>query len=475
MKQRQQGNNNIKGSEKQMEFHKELLIEKGALILNEAQKQEATQAEVVISMRTLALTRLANSIIDQNIAERHAKALITLYYGKKQGSINVEVFQDKDLRKAVADAAKIAKVSPANKDFESLPEPQPYKKPFSYKDLLCKSTINTTPEKRAEFAETAINTAHDVDKKIGTVAGAISNSLTEGVVMNSLGVEGYYVHAGCNINLTVLGKNGSEETAGWCTDSRRDINDLHIEKVAEIAAEKAAEGFGLKELGPGEYEVVLEPAAIGGILFMMNYYGFSSLMYQDYISFLRDKIGEKLFDKKLNITDNAYDTRHVYPTIFDDEGVPKQKLELVKNGVPKNLAYDTLRASKDDVESTGHNIKGRRGSFPVAVHPITEEGPASIDEMVAETKKGLLITHFHYQNAVNPTKGVFTGLTRDGTWYIENGEIQYPVKTLRYTDSVLRFLKNIDLIGKYGELNTTRGLIPAMKLPSFKFSGSTSG
>jgi PmbA protein len=107
-----------------------------------------------------------------------------------------------------------------------------------------------------------------------------------------------------------------------------------------------------------------------------------------------------------------------------------------------------------------------------------KEGDSDIEEMVTETKNGILVTHFHYQNAVNPVKGVFTGLTRDGTWFIKNGERKFPVKTLRYTDIVTRYLEKIDLIGKYQELQDCyswifQGMYPPMKLPSFRFTGSS--
>lgn len=110
--------------------------------------------------------------------------------------------------------------------------------------------------------------------------------------------------------------------------------------------------------------------------------------------------------------------------------------------------------------------------MPFPGNLLIGEGDSNLDEMIAETKKGILVTHFHYQNAVNPTKGIFTGLTRDGAWFIENGEIKYPLRTLRYTDSCIRFLGKIDLIGKYPDLNTSQAKVPAIKLPSFTISGS---
>ncbi len=454
-----------------MEINKDLLFEKGRFVLNEAKKLGATQTEVIITLRTSALTRLANSIIDQNVAENHANVTTIAYIGKRKGSTSVEVLDNASIASAVADAVKIAKISPENKDFKSIPAPQPLTEiPIS--ETVSMNTVNATPEQRAEFATVAINSAHAIDKRIKAVAGAISNVTAERILMNSLGVEAHEIGTGSNVNLTVLAEDGSEQTAGWSADNRQDFTQLKIKEVAEQAAQKAANGFGMQFIEPDTYEVVLEPAAVGGFMFFMSYFGFSAAMYQDYVSFIRDKIGEKAFSEKFNLWDDGFDKRQVYRAAFDDEGMPKTKLEMVKDGVVKNLAYDTLTATKDGVATTGHNAKFRGRSMPFPGNLFVGEGDSNLDEMIAETKKGILITHFHYQNAVNPTQGIFTGLTRDGAWLIENGEIQYPLKTLRYTDSVLKFLANIDLIGKYSDINYGPAKIPPMKLPAFTITGS---
>jgi predicted Zn-dependent protease len=456
-----------------MEFNKEFLLEKGQLVLSEAKKLGASQAEVTLRLNNSALTRLANSIIDQNVAERHARISTILYFGKRKGSTTVEVLDDKSIKEAVANTAKIAKISPENKDFKSLPEPKPYSKALTEEDFISEKTINTTPEERAKYAMEAIQAAHSIDKRIKAVAGSISNTTVEVAILNSLGIEAYIPQTFSSVSLTVLAEDGEEETAGWSADQQKDFTELQITAVAKKAAQKAADGFGMKAIEPGNYEVILEPAAVGGFMFYMSYFGFSAMMYQDYISFLRDKIGEKVFSEKLTLWDDAFDKRLVNNDLFDAEGSPKQRLDLVMKGIVKNLAYDTLTADKDGVESTGHNVKFRGRSIPVAGHLLMEEGDSSIDEMIAETKNGLLVTHFHYQNTVNPQKGIMTGLTRDGAWYIKNGEIQHPVPTLRYTDALPRFLGKIDLLGTYPKLNDTQVKVPAIKLPSFTITGSS--
>ena len=275
--------------------------------------------------------------------------------------------------------------------------------------------------------------------------------------------------------LTIMARDGSEETAGWCGDARRDVRNLRIEDVARVAAEKAAKGFGMMDLSPGEYEVILEPAAASGLLFYTSMLGFGARRHQEFMSFLRDRIGEQVFSEKLTMSDNALDQRLVGASLFDDEGVPHQKVDLIDKGVVKNLVHDTMTATKDGVESTGNHAKWWGPAEPIARHIIVDEGKSSIEDMVSETKKGVLVTHFHYMNPVNPTQGVLTALTRDGTWYVENGEVKHPLRTLRFTDAIPRFFKAIDMIGKYSEFleRPPIGLVPGLKLPSFRFSGSS--
>lgn len=458
-----------------MKQNKELLLAKSELVLKEAENQGASQAQAAISLIRMDLTRLANNIVDQNVSEQHARVRALLYFGQKSGAVEFEVFEDSDIKRVVEKAVSLARISPENKDFQSLPVKKEYPSSFDLGGLVCEATNDTTPELRAEYAILAIDTAHDVDTRIEAVAGFIQNISTERVVANSLGVECYEMRTMAATQLTIMARDGSEDSAGWSGDARRDIGDLRVENVARVAAEKAATGFGMKDLSPGEYEVILEPAAASGLLFYTTMLGFGARRHQEFMSYLRDRIGEQVFSEKLTMSDNALNQRLVGASLFDDEGVPHQKVDLIDKGVVKNLVYDTMTATKDGVESTGNHAKWWGPAEPIARHIIADEGKSSIDDMVSETKKGVLVTHFHYMNPVNPTQGVLTALTRDGTWFVENGEVKHPLRTLRFTDAIPRFFKDIDLVGKYSELleQPPIGLIPGIKLPSFRFSGSS--
>ncbi|MHA2142890.1 MAG: TldD/PmbA family protein [Candidatus Thorarchaeota archaeon] len=452
---------------------KEELLEKASLALKEAEKHGATQSEVEVYRARNALTRLANSIIDQNVAENTITVRILVYLDKRKGSYSLDAFTDDDIKDAAEAAMRMARVSAEDKDFISLPEPGQASTTLSLDDMVCKATANATPEERAEAAKLIIELAHDIDKRISAVSGAIWNSFSEQVVVNSQGISSYQAGTTSNVNLTILAKDGTEETAGWSSDNRRDFGELCFEDVAERAARKAAEGFDAIALDPGEHELILEPAAVGGFMFYMSYIGFSALSYQDYRNFLRDRIGEQVFSEKLTMRDDASDKRHAAPRLYDNEGVPKSALDLIDAGTVKNLVYDNYTAGKDGVKSTGHNAKSWGRSMPFAMHMIVKEGDSSVNEMIEETKNGILVTHFHYQNPIDPTKGVMTGLTRDGAWLVEDGEITHPIKTVRYTDALPRFLGSIDLVGRYQKLRDSQAIVPPMKLPSFQITGSS--
>jgi predicted Zn-dependent protease len=162
-----------------MENNKELLQTKTQLILKEAETLGASQAQATITLTSRALTRLANSIIDQNVADKHAKVKIAVYFGQKNGSVEFEVIEDDEIKQAVEQAVAFARISPENKDFKSLPSPKPYASDFDVISQVCETTHNATPEKRAELAKLAIDTAHDVDSRVFAVAGFVQNITVE--------------------------------------------------------------------------------------------------------------------------------------------------------------------------------------------------------------------------------------------------------------------------------------------------------
>jgi len=246
---------------------------------------------------------------------------------------------------------------------------------------------------------------------------------------------------------------------------------MDFQKVIDTAILKAEMNIDAIELPPGEYTVILEPPAVAEILSFASYMGFGALSFIEGKSFLVGEIDTQLFDPKIDIVDDPFHPLNPGQP-FDFEGTPKQKLTLVEKGIPKHLAHDRLTAAKMKTKTTGHSLPQPNAWGPMPWNVVVKAGKSSIDDMIKSTERGLLVTHFHYTNVVEPRKLVLTGMTRDGLFLIENGKITKPVKNFRYTQNIPKALANVDMVGK--ELKTD-GFItaPALKLPRFNFSSGT--
>jgi len=229
------------------------------------------------------------------------------------------------------------------------------------------------------------------------------------------------------------------------------------------------------KLSLGEYQVVLSPLASATLLMFLGYVGFSATSYQDGRSFVKYCLNQQVFDGKLNVKDDGKDPRTLYATPIDGEGVPKRAMQLISNGVvsEQSICYNSFTAGREGKKSTGHAlppISDYYSERPMPFNLIANPGDATLEEMIAETKRGIFVTTFHYVNPVEPTKVVLTGLTRDGTFLIENGEMSKPIVNMRFTDTMLSALKNIPMIGKKLEMVEVT-TVPSMKLEKLRFVG----
>jgi predicted Zn-dependent protease len=211
---------------------------------------------------------------------------------------------------------------------------------------------------------------------------------------------------------------------------------------------------------------------------MMSFTGFGAVAMQEGRSFMAGKIGQQIVDPRISIWDDGLSTDTI-PWPFDFEGVPKQRVDLIEAGIARGVVYDSYRAGKEEgKESTGHALPAPNPFGPIPLNPFIAPGDATLEEMIASTERGLYVTRFHYTRPAEPTKVVITGMTRDGTFLIENGEIAYPVKNLRFTQGYLEALNHVDVIGSeprmlmgLGDIGRTS--VPALKLDKFNFTGAT--
>lgn len=437
-----------------------------------AAKQKVDQAQASAFLVDTALTRFANSQIHQNVAEKSGGVAIKVVLNKQISTIRVGTLEEEDIKKAVAEAIKLAKASSPSKDFKSLPEPEPWN---PIKGVFDEETANCEPKYRAEKVKEAIETANSKSPNVKAVAGYFSTGSMAFAVANSLGVSAWADISIAYMKTTVISHSGTSEGFGTAEKYSRHVKDIKPSLLAEDATEKSVKSINPVKLNPSEYEVVLSPLAVATLIMFTGYVGFSANAYQDGQSFVKYNLNQQVFDSKLNVKDDARDSKTLYNVPVDGEGVPKKALELINKGFvsEQSICYNSFTAGKENKKSTGHAalpIGDYYGERSGPFNMILKAGDATLEEALAQTKHGIFITTFHYVNPVEPTKIILTGLTRDGTFLIEDGEISKPIVNMRFTDSMLSAFKDIPMIGKQVEM--VRGTtVPFMKLKKLRFVG----
>jgi len=408
------------------------------------------EAQVNVIDYSEYLIRFTRNRVHQAVQNKNFYANIKVVKDKKIGEASTNLREESLLRETVGKAETIASLSPPNPDFVSLPEPTslpfipPYVEPPS-------------PIEASEIVGSAIAAA---EKKGVFLSGAFSASKGDICVLNSLGIDACATTSNFALRLVAVKDDGSGFSACLTNDWRK----IAPTKLVEEAMETALAAVNPKEIEPGEYDVVLLPYAVDEIMMFFGWCGFNAQALQEGRSFLEGKLGERLFDEKITLVDDAQNAQLPFP--FDWEGVAKQKVVLVEKGVAKGVVYDSFTAHKEGKKSTGHS--SRHAPFPSDM--VLSSGEYSLDELLTTIDKGILVTRFNYTNIVHPKLLVFTGLTRDGTFFLENGKIKYPLRNLRFTQSIPKAFSKDVLLGnepKRGEYS----LVPAIRLSNFNFTG----
>jgi predicted Zn-dependent protease len=252
--------------------------------------------------------------------------------------------------------------------------------------------------------------------------------------------------------------------------------------VGGIAVDKALRSRNPTKIDPGVYTVILEEEAVAAMLRTLSFLGLGALSVQEKRSFMNSRFGEQITGAKITIWDDGHDSRGlVLP--FDFEGVPKQKVTLIENGVAKNVVYDSFTAGREKGDadaprptSTGHSLPAPNTMGPIPVNLFMAPGTASKEEMLASIDRGIWVTRFHYTNPVHPIKTVLTGMTRDGTFLVENGQVVRPLKNLRFTQSILDAFGKAEMLGSELRLDAMGNFgvcAPAAKIHEFSFTGTT--
>jgi PmbA protein len=450
---------------------KDKLLEIAEKTVQYSMNQNVDQVQASSFMSDTALTRFANSQIHQNVAAKTGGVMIKIILKKRITSLRVNSFEEEDIKNSVLRAVKIAKASQPNKLFKSLPEPEPWK-PIGR--AFDQETADCAPEYRAERVREAIEKAHMKSPSVKAVAGYFSTGSTGYAVANSLGVLAWARMSLANMKVTVISESGTSLGFGTAEKYSRRVKDIQPIVLAEDASEKSVKGVNPIKISPAEYEVLLSPLAVATLLMFISF-GFSATAYQDGTSFVRYCLNQRVFDGKLNLRDDARDPQTLAASPIDGEGVPKKALELITEGVvsERSICYNSFTAGKENKKSTGHAPTPMLGAYfdrPGPFNEIIDPGNSTLEEQIAETRHGIFVTTVHYVNPVEPAKAILTGLTRDGTFLIEKGELSKPIVNMRFTDSMLSALNDVPMIGKQLEMN--RGTtVPSLKLKKLRFVG----
>jgi PmbA protein len=424
----------------------------------------AEQTEVLLFSSHSALTRFANSYIHQNVEDTSVEVSVRAVVGKKIGVAGTNMLSDDSLRAVVEKAATLAAHQRENEDFRSLPAPQPLRRAEAW----VQRTAAFGPDDRASVVAAICDAARNARV---TAAGAFRTSAGEIAVANSLGVFAYHRETNADINTTIMSAEGS----GYAARLSTDVSDVDGRTLAAEAVDKCLRSANPVSLEPGVYDVILEDYAASDILDYLAYLGFGAQPYQEKRSFMSGHLGEKVVGDNITIWDDGLSAETI-PMPFDFEGVPKQRVELISEGVATGVVYDTYYGGKEGKPSTGHALPAGATFGPLPANLFLKAGDATAAEMVASTERGIWVSRFWYTRPVHPLKVIVTGMTRDGTFLIEKGKIAAPIKNLRFTQSYLDALNQVEAISR--ETRLLPGIIgvnrvPTLKVKSWNFSGAT--
>jgi len=426
----------------------------------------ASQAEAVVIDGSSALTRFANNEMHQSVAEDDTVVNLRFVAGKRIGVTSANRYDDASLRRLVAGAAETARLQPEQDWFESLPGPGPTPMRAG---AWAASTAEADPDLRADAAAAVIAAA----EAVGAQAFGLVETGSERIsVVNSLGIGVSEARSRTQVLTVMMGPGGG---TGYAEQAAVDFDTIDASALGREAAERTAAMKDPVELPAGDYPVVLDTYAAMDVALWLGLVGFGAQDVQEQQSFYEP--GKVVASPLVGLADDGADPAGK-PASFDYEGVAKQRVSLIEQGVCRDIVYDTKTAGRDGRASTGHALPAPNpwGPYPMNLSMAAGETPR--EEVIGGLERGLLVTRFHYTNAVHPKQVKVTGMTKDGLFLVENGQITAPVRNLRFTQSYLDALVAVEAVSVErrsvdgdGYLGTI--VVPALRIGSFSFTGTT--
>jgi predicted Zn-dependent protease len=418
---------------------------------------KADECEVNLSGFDGGNIRYARNSVSTSGAVSQNDLVIQSSFGKRMGTTTINEFDDASLEKAIRRSEELARLAPENPEFVKNLGPQQYAPSKTFVD----ATAAISPKFRADAVQQSLQIAKDNNL---TAAGFLENTAGFSSMMNSSGLFAYNTDTNVNFNVTLRTADG--KGSGYASKGYNDVTKLDVAAATKFAAQKAAGSSTAKAIEPGKYTVILEPAAaivlLENILFAMD-----ARSADEGRSFLskpggKTRLGEKMVDERVNIYSDP--SHPDLPTrTWSQDGRPQEKIAWIEKGVVKNLPYSRYWAQQKNVKAV---------PFPDAA--IMDGGTASLEDLIKGTERGILVTRLWYIRPVDPQTLLYTGLTRDGTFFIENGQIKFPVKNFRFNESPIIMLNNLDALGKpertvSGE-SGVHAMIPPMRIRDFTFT-----
>ena len=425
----------------------------------------ADQTEVLLLGSDTRLTRFAQNQIHQNVSQRDLEIRVRACFGTRVGVATTNDASESALARVVARAAAIATAQPENPLFKGLPNQLTGRpEPTAYVDR----TADYTPADRAAAVDAICRRA----VAEGLVAsGAFQTAANALTVANSLGLFAYHVGTRADLSSVVMG----EDTSGFSAGLALDVADLDTEAIGTEAINKALRGFNPISVEPGKWTVILEEYAVADMLAYLAFVGLGATRYQEGSSFMNGKLGQRVTGDRVTIWDDGHDPGGLLQAI-DYEGVPKEKVVLIEQGIARNIVHDSFTAARQGAHSTGHALPAPNTWGPFPGNLFMAGGDLPKERLALGVKRGLWITRFHYVNVMDPKATTITGMTRGGTFLIENGEITRPIKNMRFTQGILDAFSRISGLSQETRLlpawfGGTR--CPALRVDEFAFTGTT--
>jgi predicted Zn-dependent protease len=418
---------------------------------------KAEACEVNLNANSGGNIRYARNTVSTAGSTQDTQLVVQSNYGKRSGTVTINEFDDASIERAVRRSEELAHLAPEDEEFMPPMGTQPYVTSQAYFD----NVAGITPEYRTQVAANSINPAKAKDC---TAAGFLQDGAQWQAMLNSAGLFAYHRQTGVNFSITVRSNDGTG--SGYASREANDLTKFDVDSASRIAIEKASASRDARAIEPGKYTVILEPEAginlLGNLIFNLN-----ARNADEGRSFMAKagggtKVGEKIVDERVRIySDPGHPDVPTSPWVGD--GRPYERTPWIEGGVVKNLFYSRFWAQKQGVKAV-----------PFPPNLIMDGGTATTEELIRDTARGVLVSRTWYIRSVDPQTVLVTGLTRDGTFFIENGQIKHAIKNFRFNESPVIMLNNLDALGKQQRVSGSdagiTSLMPVLRIRDFNFT-----